>query len=179
METLFPLKTILSTKKKHHKLAASLIEGVIVMVRLEHSNLVVNALEPTLDFILTAFPEWQVRGRGKMPWKSGLRDWLHVGDDNYYITLNDNGNHVSRDLQSDDCGLAHLGFEVDDIESLIMRLTNAGYLIDVVGRTHPFRRTVYFVDPSGIQFEFIQYLSRKPSERNMYGGESGELLRYK
>jgi len=146
------------------------------MIRLEHSNLVVNVLEPTLHFILTAFPEWQVRARGQMPWKDGLRNWLHVGDDNYYITLNDNGNGIIRDLKSDECGLAHLGFEVDDLDQLVARLTKAGYPIDIVGRVHPFRKTVYFLDPPGTQFEFIQYLSGIPSERNMYGGESGELL---
>jgi len=147
------------------------------MVRLEHSNLVVNAIEPTLRFIQAAFPQWTVRGQGQMPWKDGIRNWLHVGDDNYYLTLNDNDNGIIRDLHSDDCGLAHLGFEVDDLEQLTSRLIGAGYKIDIVGRTHPYRKTVYFVDPAGIQFEFIQYLSNKASERNMYGGESGELLR--
>jgi hypothetical protein len=49
--------------------------------RLEHANLVVAAIEPTLDFIQTAIPEWKVRGQGRMEWHGKPRRWLHVGDD--------------------------------------------------------------------------------------------------
>ncbi len=104
------------------------------MVRLEHANLVVKEIQPTLDFILTAFPEWRVRGEGEMSWYGRSRRWLHVGDEDYYLTLNDDGDEDNRDLAGHSAGLAHLGFVVDDVDSLIKRLTTKGYEIDFFGR---------------------------------------------
>lgn len=151
------------------------------MVRLEHANLVVKTIQPTLDFLLTAFPQWRVRGEGDMTWGSGdtavERHWLHVGDDDYYLTLNDNGNGDIRDVKSVQQGVAHLGFVVDDLAGVIQRLENKGFSVAIQGRDHPFRKTVYFNDPGGFQFEFLQYSSEKPQEKNMYGGESGDLIK--
>ena len=94
--------------------------------RLEHANLVVAAIEPTLDFILTAIPEWQVRGQGRMEWHGKPRRWLHVGDDDYYLTLNDDGEGANRDLTGHTSGLAHLAFVVDDLNGVIERLEAKG-----------------------------------------------------
>ncbi len=138
------------------------------MVRFEHANLVVTDLAATLDFIQTAFPKWIVRGQGEMAWKGKPRRWLHVGDDATYITLNDNGEGENRELAGHKPGLAHLGFEVDDVDGITERLQNRGFKIDILGADHPFRKTVYFVDPEGFQFEFIQYYSQNPAERNLY-----------
>jgi hypothetical protein len=33
---------------------------------------------------------------------------------------------------------------------------------------HPYRKRVYFYDPEGNDWEFIQYLSQDPAERNDY-----------
>lgn len=138
------------------------------MVRFEHANLVVTDIAATLDFIQTAFPKWTVRGEGKMNWKGKPRYWLHVGDDNTYITLNDNGEGENRELAGHKPGLAHLGFEVDDVDGIVARLQAKGFEIDIEGGDHPFRKTVYFLDPQGFQFEFIQYFSDIPAERNLY-----------
>lgn len=32
------------------------------------------------------------------------------------------------------------------------------------------------IDPAGFQFEFIEYSSNKPQQKNMYGGEFGDLI---
>ena len=61
------------------------------MMRLEHANLVVKEIQPTLNFLLTAFPQWNVRGSGQGVWGTTQRHWVHVGDDDYYFTLNDQG----------------------------------------------------------------------------------------
>ncbi len=50
----------------------------------------------------------------------------------------------------DEC-LAHLGFVVDDVDSVIERLEAKGFEIDVGGAEHPFRKTVYFVDLAGLK----------------------------
>ena len=147
------------------------------MLRLEHANLVVKDIQPTLDFLLTAFPQWNVRGSGDGVWGTIQRRWVHVGNDDYYITLNDSAEGELRDINGVTPGLAHLGFVIDDLEGLIERLTGNGYEVDIFGREHAFRKTVYFCDPAGFQFEFVQYASDKPEEKNMYGGESGQLVR--
>ncbi|GIU47234.1 glyoxalase [Shewanella sairae] len=149
------------------------------MVRLEHVNLVVKDIQPTLAFLLTAFPEWRIRGEGEMNWAGGehtsSRHWLHIGDDDYYLTLNNGAIGQIRDIKGIEPGVAHIGFIVDDLQAVIDRLAAEGISPDIKGRLHPFRQTVYYNDPAGFQFEFLQYASDKPSEKNMYGGESGEL----
>lgn len=138
------------------------------MPRFEHANLVVTDIPATLEFIQTAIPTWRVRGQGQMEWHGKPRRWLHVGDDDYYVTLNDDGEGTNRDLTGHSPGLAHLGFVVDDLDTVIERLEAGGYQIDVEGADHPFRKNVYFLDPAGFQFEFVQYLSEDPKERNSY-----------
>ena len=147
------------------------------MIRLEHANLVVNHIQPTLDFLLTAFPDWQIRGLGEMKWGDKPRNWLHVGNDDYYLTLNDGGEGGNRDLSGHNVGLAHLGFVVNDIDEITTRLQKKGYQVDVEGPGHPYRKNVYFVDPAGFQFEFIQYFSDQSNEKNLYGGETSSVKR--
>ena len=151
------------------------------MVRFEHANLVMKDIQPTLEFLQTAFPKWKVRGEGDMTWGNGehtsSRHWLHIGDDDFYITLNDSAVGEIRDTKSIRAGVAHLGFVVDDLQALVERLAAKGFRVDITGREHPYRKTVYYNDPAGFQFEFLQYLSENPAEKNMYGGESGELIK--
>ena len=147
------------------------------MIRLEHVNLVVNEMDATLDFIQTAFPDWKVRGKGENEWYGKQRHWLHVGTDDYYLTLNEGGKGHNRDLKGHAPGLAHIGFCVDDVDGISARLQSNGYEIATIGADHPYRRTIYFIDPAGFEFEFIQYLSQAPEERNMYGGETSGVRR--
>lgn len=147
------------------------------MIRLEHINLVVTDIEATRDFILTAVPTWRVRGEGQNTWYDKERNWIHVGDDDHYITLNDHGVGENRDLRGVKPGVAHLGIEVDDVDEVTKRLTDKGYEVATVGADHPHRKTVYFIEPGGFEFEFIQYLSEVSSEKNMYGGETTSIQR--
>lgn len=147
------------------------------MIRLEHVNLVVRDIDATLTFLQTAFPGWRVRGRGESEWYGRKRNWLHVGTDDYYITLNDGAEGENRDLRGHTPGLSHIGFCVDDMEGVSRRLQAAGYAIATLGPEHPHRRTIYFHDPEGFEFEFIEYLSERAKDRNMYGGETAPMRR--
>ncbi len=62
----------------------------------------------------------------------------------------------------------HLGFEVDDVEAIRERLTAAGYRDSTVPNAHPHRRRVYFHDAQGQDWEFVEYNSTDPKERNDY-----------
>lgn len=138
------------------------------MIKLEHANLVVDELKPTLDFLLCAFPHWKVRQTGASQWYGTPRNWLHVGDDETYITLNDHGVGAPRDLTGNSQGLAHLGFVVHDIEALIERLHDKGYNPRIaLDQAQPHRRNVYFVvAASKLEFEFVEYSSDDPTKRN-------------
>jgi len=147
------------------------------MIGLEHVNLVVSDLKATLDFLQTAFPDWKVRGKGESEWYGKQRHWLHVGTDDYYLTLNQASGGTNRDLKSNTPGLAHVGFCVENADVISDRLQSKGYEIATIGADHPYRKNVYFIDPSGFEFEFIQYLSELPEQRNLYGGETSDITR--
>ncbi len=138
------------------------------MAKLEHANLVVTDIEPTLTFLKAAFPAWRVRGGGDGHWYGTPRRWLHFGSDDSYITLNAPGDGEQRNLKGNTPGLAHLGFEVASVERMIDRLREAGYEPSHLGETHPHRRNVYYIDPEGLEFEFIEYMSDMPAEKNLY-----------
>ena len=147
------------------------------MVRLEHVNLVVKNIETTKEFLLTAFPQWRVRGSGSSEWYGKERNWAHIGDDDYYITLNEPAEGENRDLRGHSPGLAHIGFAVEDSDAVRDNLQNKGYEIATIAADHPYRKSIYFIDPEGFEFEFIQYLSENPAEKNMYGGETSGITR--
>lgn len=136
------------------------------MMRLEHVNIVVKNMEASLKFYQAAFPNWIVRMQGKNNWYGIDRQWGHFGDDYNYITFNDNGQGEARDLQSNNIGLAHFGFEVVDLAALEFRLKNAGFEYSLKGPEHEFRSNTYFIDPNGIEVEFVQYSSEIPQQRN-------------
>ena len=92
--------------------------------------------------------------------------WLHFGDGYNYLTFNDNATGQERNIKSNDAGIAHLGFEVNQLQSVIERLHTAGYKPSHDGAIHPFRKNVYYIDPNGLELEFVQYLSDSPAERN-------------
>ncbi|TLU66944.1 VOC family protein [Thalassotalea litorea] len=138
------------------------------MLTLEHLNLVVKDLPQTLAFYQAAFPHWHVRGEGEDTWHGTLRHWLHFGDDYQYLTFNDNGQGDNRDLTSNRLGLAHFAFVTSNLSALTSRLANAGFQVAKPGADNPFRKNVYFIDPSGYEVEFVEYLSDLPQQRNQY-----------
>lgn len=136
------------------------------MTRLEHLNLVVRDINASAKFYFTALPHWKVRDKGRSDWYGKERNWMHIGDDHQYLTLNDDGEDENRDLTGHQTGLAHFAFETSDINGLTERLTSAGYRPHSPGK-HEFRQNIYFVDPAGFEVEFVQYFSDEPEKRNM------------
>lgn len=136
-------------------------------VRLDHANLSVRDLDAAIRFLTTAFPEFRVRGRGGdcAGW-----EWVHVGNDETYVALlAADANAVQPFVPyGGGPGLNHLGFEVDDVAALRERLLAAGYRETTTPNAHPHRRRIYFADAEGNDWEFVEYLSRDPAERNDY-----------
>ena len=135
--------------------------------RLEHANICVRNIEPMILFLKTAFPAFWVRGQGKG--RDGTR-WVHVGTHDTYIALGEARADSERHWMpySGEPGVNHLAYEVDDVEALGVRLKAAGYRESTPPNAHPHRKRVYFNDPEGNDWEFVQYFSQDPTERNDY-----------
>ena len=136
-------------------------------VRLEHANLCVRDVDEMARFLRAAFPEFQLRGEGKT--LLGSR-WLHVGTDDTYIALQEASAEPAEAWvpYSQKPGTNHLGYEVSDAEALRERLLAAGYPESTVPNSHPHRKRVYFHDREGNDWEFVEYSSDEPRERNDY-----------
>lgn len=135
-------------------------------MRLEHLNLVVRDIPETLTFYKAAFPHWRTRSKGQAEWYGVERNWVHFGDDENYLTFNDDGTGENRDLSGHQTGLAHFAYVTTNLKAVIDRLEAAGFAIAKPGADNKFRKNVYFVDPNGFEVEFVQYLSDLPEERN-------------
>lgn len=136
------------------------------MIRLEHVNLVVKDITTSLIFYQTVFPEWKIRDSGEGEWSGKPREWLHFGDDNTYITLNNNATSLGRDVTGHQAGIAHFAFEVNNLKALQQRLSDAGFIYRVRGTDNPYRHNIYYIDPDGNEVEFVQYFSDLKSQRN-------------
>ena len=126
--------------------------------RLDHANLTVVDIDRAVAFT-TALPSWRVRGRGRMDWFGTTIRWLHVGNDDSYLALQDGGQGEAMDWRSRRIGAKHLG-----ITGARPRRGGAAAgrrrLGDgPPGGTHPHRRSAYYVADELVQIEFMQYLS--------------------
>lgn len=135
------------------------------MHRLEHANLSVRDTAGIQRFLQAAFPSFRTRGEGV---DGRGRRWCHFGDDDVYVALTTLEGGAQRVPYSDAPGLNHLGFEIDDLDALRGRLEAAGFHHNLFVDSHPARRRIYFYDPDGNDWEFIEYTSADPAVRNAY-----------
>ena len=136
------------------------------MIRFEHINIVVQDIKKSLLFYQAAFPEWRVRDSGQGEWSGKARNWCHFGNDTIYLALADNAETAPRELAGHQAGLAHFAFEVNNLKAVTARLEIAGFNPHVRGPENPFRANIYFLDPDGLEIEFVEYLSDLTCERN-------------
>ena len=131
---------------------------------LEHANITVNNLQEAIKFFQTAFPHFKIRGGG-----NDRREWVHLGDDDTYIALNLAKQHdLKVDKNYDKIGINHLGFVVHNVAEIANNLLKNGYKRDFPKEVEQFRIRDYFADADGNQYEFVQYLSEVPDEKNRY-----------
>jgi catechol 2,3-dioxygenase-like lactoylglutathione lyase family enzyme len=137
-------------------------------VYLEHANITVSNLAIAVKFFQTAFPDFEIRGGGEREGSDGLQ-WVHVGNDETYIALTQGSeSDVNNHPDYDDRGINHIGFVVDNVEGLAERLELAGFKRNYPKQVQKFRIRDYFGDGDGNQYEFVEYLSEVPEERNSY-----------
>ena len=138
------------------------------MAYLEHANITVPNVDEAVKFLQLVEPTFSIRHQGVG--SDGIR-WLHLGDDDHYFALRDAPEDTADERAVHDMyhvGINHLGVVVDDIAAVTTRVKSAGYHELGPGEDHPFRRRAYFLDGAGFEWEFIQYLSERPTERNAY-----------
>ena len=135
-------------------------------IRMEHANLHVRHFEEAVRFLRTAFPEFKVRSEST---RDGLR-WMHIGTDETYIALNETllDGIQTKEPYDKKPGVNHLGYEVDDVDALQQRLAKAGFRDSTYPNNHPHRKRVYFYDADGNDWEFVQYFTDDPAQRNDY-----------
>lgn len=136
-------------------------------MRLEHANLCVRDIERMIGFLQAAFPEFRLRGEGNSA--DGTR-WVHVGTDETYIALGQSRLEPAQDWIPYEGlpGVNHVAYEVDNVEALRKRMLAAGYRESTPPNAHPYRKRIYFYDPEGNDWEFVQYFSQDPAKRNDY-----------
>lgn len=98
-----------------------------------------------------------------------MREWIHLGDNDTYIAINQaKQSDLKVDRNYDKIGINHLGFVVQNVEEIANNLLSNGYQRDFPKEVEEFRIRDYFADADGNQYEFVQYLSDKPEEKNSY-----------
>ncbi len=139
--------------------------------QLEHANVSVGNIDEAIRFLNTALPEYRIRHRGG---RKGKDEWVHIGTEDSYIALNEARPGGDPDEEEAEVeayrGIAvnHIGFVVEDAKALRARLLKAGYREGFVPDPHPHRMRVYFHDGDGTEWEFVEYFSEDPRERNDY-----------
>ena len=131
---------------------------------LEHNNITVNNLDEAIRFFQIAMPEFKIRGQGA----DNQRRWVHIGTDRSYLALTETTAQVTGSENYLKHGFNHMGFVVSDVKAVGKRLRKAGYKSNYPFTEHAFRLRDYYLDADGNEYEFIQYLSNKPEERNSY-----------
>ncbi len=137
---------------------------------LEHVSLTVADLDAETAFLRIAFSDFHVRGGGQTPETRWRQRWLHVGNDDQYLALYEAkpGAGPPPKAHTTTPSANHIGVVVDDADAVTARLKAAGYREGHVAPPHPHRKRIYIIDPAGFEWEFVQYFSDKPKERNQY-----------
>ncbi len=136
-------------------------------IKIEHANLCVKDIDAMIHFLQTAFPEFKIRYDAIEI--DGNR-WVHIGMETIYFALEQATLKPSKSWipYAGFPGVNHIAFEVENVEEIKDRLTNAGYKNSTIPNNHPHRKRIYFKDAEGNDWEFVQYLSDILKERNDY-----------
>lgn len=138
------------------------------MSSLEHVNITVPDIDEAIKFLKTVALDFHVRIDKKPP---GSFRWAHIGNNEYYFALQEP--HIDSVAEESkqtykNYGVNHIGIVVDDISVVEGRLLEAGYKRGISTPTEKYRKRLYFYDGFGFEWELIEYLSDKPSEKYLY-----------
>lgn len=122
------------------------------LMRFEHINISCQNLEATKKFYQTLFPDWYVRAEGIF----NGRNWLHLGNDQFYIALNATPHQERVHQIYENIGINHIGFVIKDGEKMKDLLEQSG--IEYYNLTSPETKyRIYVNDPDGNEIELVEY----------------------
>ena len=115
------------------------------LLRFEHVNQVCQNLEATRQFYQTLFPDWKVRAEGD--------DWIHFGDDQFYLSLSQSGSGIRRSTGHID----HIGFVIDDSDKMKAILDANDIEYFTMHDSPETKCRIYISDPDGTPIELVEY----------------------
>jgi catechol 2,3-dioxygenase-like lactoylglutathione lyase family enzyme len=121
--------------------------------RLEHVNITVTDNAKAAQALMDIFG-WHIRWQG--PSASGGNS-IHVGSNTQYIAFYTPANDSAEPTQfAKGLPLNHICLEVDDLEAIEEKVSQAGFTPFNHGDYEPGRR-FYFFDGDSIEFEVVSY----------------------
>jgi len=136
---------------------------------LEHANITVPDIDAAISFLMVIDPTFKVR-HDETP--EGSYRWVHIGTEQHYIALEEPHLEATTPESASPAyinyGVNHLAWVDDDIDAVIKRLEERGYKKSIPVKPEPYRKRAYYYDSAGFEWEFVNYLSDKPEERNLY-----------
>lgn len=134
---------------------------------MEHANITVRSIDEVKTFLKLLFPEFSTRGTGD----SDVKRWEHFGTQETYVALEEIREVTDADRKPyRDLGINHIGWVVEDLETLRNRALEAGYRTGdlMLEGEGPSRKRVYIFDSVGNEWEFVEYLTDDDGKRNVY-----------
>jgi len=138
------------------------------MTRIEHVNITVPDIDEAIRFLKIVAPDFEVRKDEK---PSNSYRWVHIGNEAYYVALQEP--HLDADSKKQlqtykNYGINHVALVVSNIQEIEKKLLKTGYRkgIDTPAEKH--RKRAYYFDKAGFEWELVEYLSEKPSEKYLY-----------
>lgn len=120
--------------------------------RFEHINLSCQNIDATKKFYQTLFPDWYVRAENK----DDDGHWMHLGNDQFYVALNDQPRLNRVHTLYENIGVNHVGFVIDDGEAIKALLDK--HRIEYYTLTAPeTKHRIYVTDPDGNEIELVEY----------------------
>jgi len=138
------------------------------MTRIEHVNITVPDIDAAIRFLKIVAPDFAVRKDEK---PSNSYRWAHIGNEAYYFALQEP--HLDADpktrLQAyKNYGINHVALVVSNIQEIEEKLLDSGYRRGIETPVEKHRKRAYFLDNAGFEWELVEYLSEKPSEKYLY-----------
>lgn len=121
-------------------------------LRFEHINIACKDIDASQKFYQTLFPDWYVRAEGVF---NGRR-WIHLGNRQFYLTLNDEHDQERVHTPYEGIGINHVGFVIQNGEDMKQLLAKEG--IEYYTMTAPeTNHRIYVNDPDGNEIELVEY----------------------
>ena len=139
-----------------------------IMTRIEHINITVPDIDEAIRFLKIIAPDFEVRKDEK---PSDSYRWAHIGNEEYYFALQEPhlGAEPKKQLQAyRNYRVNHVALVVSNIQAIEEKLLDNGYKKGIETPEEKHRKRAYYIDNTGFEWELVEYLSEKPSEKYLY-----------